>query len=218
MFFAASKLLVHFERPGDVLLLLLVAGVALIRFAQTRKTGIALVTAATMVLLAIAALPIATWVTAPLENRFSRPLRLPGHIDGLIVLGGAVDPTATERRAIPALNSDAERMTEFVRLAKLYPGARLVFSGGSGALYRGAGPTEADVARLFFRQHGIDIRRVVFEHRSRNTYENVLFSKTLVKPGKDQIWLLVASARDVPRAIGIFHRLGWPVIPIPVAY
>jgi uncharacterized SAM-binding protein YcdF (DUF218 family) len=115
-------------------------------------------------------------------------------------------------------------MTEFVRLAKLYPSAKLVFSGGTGIL--GAEShytshsryTEADVARLFFRQQGIDLVRVVFENRSRNTFENVEFSKRIVKPRAGEVWLLVQTAMAVPRSVGLFFKAGWPVRPIPVAY
>ena len=110
-------------------------------------------------------------------------------------------------------------MTEFVRLAKRYPEARLVFSGGSGLLRTTPGaPSEADVARLFFQQQGLDLGRAIFEDRSRNTFENVAFSKSIVKPFPGQVWLLVSSAQDMPRTVGIFRKLNWPVVPVPVAY
>jgi len=217
MFFSAAKMLSQLERPGDALLLLLALGAALLWVGRLRRAGILLVTLVTAALLAIWILPVAGWVTAPLENRFARP-PLPAHVDGLIVLGGAVDVPATLRRGIPALNGDAERMTEFVRLAKLYPNARLVFSGGSVTSPRRHDSTEASVARLFFRQQGLDVGRVRFEDRSRDTYENVLFSKALVRPRPGEVWVLVASARDVPRCMGVFRRLGWPVIAMPVSY
>ena len=217
MFFTAAKLLSQFERPGDFLLLLLASGAALLWTRRLHRTGIALVTAATASFLAIWLLPVAGWVTAPLENRFPRPA-LPTHVDGLIVLGGAVDITVTAHRGIPSLNAEAERMTEFVRLAKRYPHARLLFSGGAAVFHRQHGLTEAGVARLFFQQQGLDVGRMQFEDRSRDTYENVLFSKMLVRPQPGEVWVLVASARDVPRCIGIFRKLAWPVIAMPVAY
>ena len=218
MFFYASKLLVTLERPSDLLLLVLLAGAVLAWTARFRKLGMIVTTAVALGFATMAVVPVAAWVAAPLEDRFPRPAALPNHVDGLIVLGGALNTTITARRGLPSLNAEAERMTEFVRLAKLYPDAELVFSGGSGELRPKSGPTEAAVARLFFQQQGLDIGRFVFEDRSRNTYENVLFSKALVRPKVGQLWLLVASAQDVPRCVGVFHSLGWPVIPIPVAY
>jgi uncharacterized SAM-binding protein YcdF (DUF218 family) len=216
MFFYLSKLLIGFERPGDVLLMLLVLGIVLAWFARTRRGGLVLASLAALGFVAVAQLPVGYWLTAPLEDRFPQAL-LPAHADGVIVLGGAVDPDTTLRRGLPTLNAEAERMTEFVVLAKRYPAARLVFSGGSGSL---TPPpiSEAVVARQFFAQQGVDPSRLVLEDRSRNTYENVLFSKALAKPKPGEVWLLVQSARDVPRAVGIFRQLGWPVIAVPVAY
>ena len=174
---------------------------------------------AALAFLLITLFPVAAWLAAPLENRFPRPQTLPGHVDGIIVLGGAIDPIETERRAIPSLNSAAERMTEFLRLARQYPGARLVFSGGSGRLSLNlASFTEADAARLFFAQQGVDARRISFENKSRNTYENVIFTKALVHPLPGQTWLLISSAQDMPRSVGIFRKAGWPVVAVPVAY
>ncbi|MBN9545977.1 MAG: YdcF family protein [Alphaproteobacteria bacterium] len=219
MFFTLSKILVPLQSPSDLLLLILILGMICTWFASWRRLGILLVSGATIALLLTILLPVSAWLSGPLEDRFPRPVVLPQHVDGIIVLGGAVDQTTTQRRGLPSLNSEAERMTEFVRLAKLYPDARLVFSGGSGLLRARAGDlNEADVAKLFFTQQGLDPARVIFENRSRNTYENVLFTKALVKPGPDQTWLLVSAAQAMPRTMGIFRKLGWPVVAISVAY
>ena len=43
-------------------------------------------------------------------------------------------------------------------------------------------------------------------------------SKAIAKPAPDQTWLLVASAQDMPRTVGIFRKLNWPVTAVPVAY
>jgi uncharacterized SAM-binding protein YcdF (DUF218 family) len=217
MFFGAAKLLGIFETPGEVLLLLLLAGLGVALSQRFGRTGLRIAMAVAFMFLAIAVLPTGAWVSAPLENRFPQTA-LPVHVDGLIVLGGAVDPMTTVRRHIPSLNSHAERMTEFVHLAKLYPAARLVFSGGGAVFSPDPRASEAMVAREFFSQQGLDVRRVAFESRSRDTYENVLFTKAIVRPRPGQVWLLVQSAADVPRSMGIFRKLGWPVIPVPVGY
>ena len=219
MFFLLSKILVPLETPSDLLLLLLLLGLLITPFARFRRTGMTIVTLVTLAFLSIALLPVADWLTSPLENRFPQPRNLPGHVDGIIVLGGAIDPLTTAQRGIPSLNTRAERMTEFLRLARKYPDAKLVFSGGSGHFsFHLPVFTEADAARLFFTQQGLDASRILFENRSRNTYENVIFSKALVHPLTGQTWLLVSSAADMPRSIGIFRKAGWPVVAVSVAY
>jgi uncharacterized SAM-binding protein YcdF (DUF218 family) len=218
MFFSVSKILQSLTRPGDLLLYILFAGVLFSWFSRTRRFGIVLTTLAAAGFAVVIIPMTGAKVTAPLERRFPRPASLPGRVDGIIVLGGAIEPYATITRGTPALTADAERMTEFVRLAKIYPAARLVFSGGSGLLDVDWKYTEAKAASLFFEQQGLDVRRITFEDKSRNTFENVQNSKALVKPRKGEIWLLVQSAIAVPRSVGIFSKVGWPVIPVPVAY
>ena len=216
MFYLISKALEPLERPDDLLLLFLFMGTVLSWFAKTRKGGIVVTTMTVLTLGVITTFSASAWLSRPLENRFPRPHIWPSHVDGIIVLGGAVDPNTTAKWGLPTLNGEAERMTEFVRLANVYPSARLVFSGGSA--FPGAQYTEASVARLFFQQQGIDLKRMTFEDRSRNTFENVYFSKTVVNPRPGQTWLLIQSAIAVPRAVGLFAKAGWPVLAVPVAY
>jgi uncharacterized SAM-binding protein YcdF (DUF218 family) len=213
----SAILVSHLTSPSDLGLLFLLVGTTLTWFSRTRRAGITISTIVLLTFLAIEYLPLASWVTAPLENRFSA-IPLPSQLDGLIVLGGAVDPITTAARNLPTLNSEAERMTEFVRLAKLYPHAKLVFAGGFGGLHARPALSEADVARIFFVQQGLEANRIIFESRSRNTYENVLFAKSKVRPGPREVWVLVSSAQDVPRCVAVFRKLHWPIIPRSVAY
>lgn len=78
--------------------------------------------------------------------------------------------------------------------------------------------SEADVARLFFAQQGIDPKRITFESHLRNTFENALFAKRMVHPKSEETWVLVSSAQDVPRCMAVFRKLQWRVIPRSVAY
>ncbi|GAB0114236.1 YdcF family protein [Acidisoma sp. C75] len=166
---------------------------------------------------AIALLPIGSALLQPLENRFPPVRRLPADVTGIIVLGGAVDTAISAARGMPSLNSAAERMTSLLYLARAYPQARLAFTGGNGRLLHGT-MTEADVARAFFTQQGLDQRRIVYESRSRTTYENALFLKQRLGPKPGQTWLLVTSAWHMPRAVGLFRHAGWDVLPYPVGY
>ena len=54
--------------------------------------------------------------------------------------------------------------------------------------------------------------------RSRNTCENAIYTAQLIKPTKQQTWVLVTSAMDMPRAVGVFRKGGFQVLPYPVDY
>jgi uncharacterized SAM-binding protein YcdF (DUF218 family) len=152
----------------------------------------------------------------PIENRFAPPA-LPDEIDGVVVLGGAVEEQISARRGQAALNDGAERVTALVELARRYPDARLVVSGGTGSLVGGPGHP-ARALEAFYREQGLDLGRITFEERSRNTQENAALTRQLVRPGPDERWLLVTSAYHMPRSVGVFRQAGWPVIAYPVDY
>ena len=78
--------------------------------------------------------------------------------------------------------------------------------------------TEADVARTFLDGVGVDTARIIFEDRSRSTFENAVFSKKLLAPRDGEIWLLVTSAVHMPRAVGTFRAAGWRVVPYPTGF
>jgi uncharacterized SAM-binding protein YcdF (DUF218 family) len=59
---------------------------------------------------------------------------------------------------------------------------------------------------------------MLVEDRSRTTSENAVFSRELAKPKEGERWLLVTSAWHMPRAIGVFEKAGFPVIPYPVDF
>lgn len=213
--FAASKILWQLLRPNTFMLVLAVVGAAALWRGRRWGRWPTLIGLGWFVL--IIATPLATWMTWPLENRFSRPAAAPTQVDGIIVLGGAVDQDLTTARGIPALTGAAERMTEAVALSRRFPEARIVFTGGSANPLRHA-MTEADVARLLFGQLGLEGDRITYENAARNTAENAVLSRVLARPQPGETWLLVTSASHMPRSVGVFRAAGWPVVPWPVNY
>lgn len=160
--------------------------------------------------------PVGDWLLYPLETRFV-PARDPAAIAGIIVLGGAIDPTLSRAWQTPQVNGNAERLTESVFLLKKYPAIKLYFTGGSGDPLR-QDDKEADWARRLLARLGAPMERIEFERDSRNTWENAVNLKALVKPRAEDKYILVTSAAHMPRAVGAFRRAGWTVIAHPVDY
>lgn len=214
MFFVVGKILGFFAQPSNLLILLGLAGVALLATRRAR-TGSRLM-AASLVLLAVFGLsPAGNALILPLEERFPRWDATHGPPDGAIVLGGAIESGLGRTRAEISLNEAAERMTAAAELARRYPAMRIVFSGGSNALF-GADGQESEWAVRALESLGIAPGRITFEGRSRNTLENAIFGKAVAAPKPGERWLLVTSAYHMPRSIGAFRHAGFPVEAHPV--
>jgi uncharacterized SAM-binding protein YcdF (DUF218 family) len=214
--FVLAKLFNFFLQPGLWIGLLLLTGCILL-WTKRHRIGRWILTATMAFAVLITVLPVGLTMVEILENRFPIATKLTGPVDGIIVLGGTIQQLTTKYRGQPSLTGGAERLTEFIVLAKRYPRAKLVFSGGSGLLLRQE-VKEAETARLFFAQMGLDTSRVVFEDQSRNTFENALYTHKLVSPKPKERWVLITSASHMPRSVGSFRKAGWNVIPYPVDF
>ena len=218
MNFILSKLLWVLLAPANLLVLLLLTGVFL---AMAERQGLQdfgkkLSFSVAFLLFFIAIFPVGDWLLLPLENRF--PAAKPERVDGIIVIGGDEDVRVTETRGKPTAYQSLARYNEFARLSRLYPNAKLVFSGGMGLVVPGVRTKTADVARAAFEILKVPVENVTFEEKSRNTHENATLSKELAKPSPEQTWLLVTSAWHMPRAIAVFRKAGWNIVPAPTDY
>ena len=104
-----------------------------------------------------------------------------------------------------------DRITLLAELARQFPLARLVYSG----------PGEDRDAELLLAQFirlGGDGERVTIERRSRNTFENAVYSRELIEPNSNDRWLLVTAALHMPRAIGCFRLVEFKVEAYPTQF
>lgn len=216
MFFLASKSLSFIEQPLNLVAILLCISMILWRRRPrlARRAGVAAVvlffavgfTAAPRVLMRALEETYAP-TTVPLES-----------LAGAIVLAGAEDAgvKAVERGQV-LVNGAAERLTTGSRLLRQYPDYVIVHTGFSGRL-NSDGMSESEMARRFFTEQGVDVSRVIFEDRARDTYENALFTRSLPGVDTSRRWLLVTSALHMPRSMAVFQKLGWHVEAMPVDY
>ena len=219
MFFIAAKLGGALLQPETWLVaaFTMIVGV-LLRKATRLALGLSSAALAFLVIMSI--LPLGDLLLQPIERTY--PAQPPlDRVDGIIVLGGGEDPRASDVWGQVQLNEAAERYTAALELARRFPEARVLFTGGSGALLdvAGAKVSEADWARRFFVDLGLSNERLLFEGRSRNTAENAEFSFAVAGPRPEENWVLVTSAFHMPRAIRSFEAAGWSdLTPWPVDY
>lgn len=217
MFFYLAKIGYFFIQPSNFLIAIVLFGLALTALGKRRKTGLSLAWLGVAGLAICGLSPAANWIILPLEERFPRPSEIE-NVDGIVVLGGAVDTIVTGGRGDTALTTSGERITITARLATHIPEAKVIHSGGQGIIVSSQA-TEAEGAARLFDDFGISPDRVILEDASRNTWENAVLTKELVDPKPGQKWLLVTSAYHMPRAMGVFEEAGWTgVTAYPVDY
>lgn len=214
--FVISKIL---EGALDIQDLILKLIVLALMFDLVRRRGWsrAILAALALFFAVLSVVPLGGMATAALEERFSQPASLPDHVDGIVVLGGAVDLAVSARHGQTAMGPGAQRIAAMVALARRYPQARVIYTGGSGDAFA-QDLSEAPLVRRMLVDMGIDVSRIQFEDQSRNTRENALFSRILTSPAPGETWILVTSASHMPRATGVFRAVGWPTLAYPVDY
>jgi uncharacterized SAM-binding protein YcdF (DUF218 family) len=215
VFFALSKTIGVMLLPTNFLIGLGLLGAVLLAARWARLGRRLLVTS--VALLAICGFsPLGNWLLYPLESRFPVWDATRGAPDGIVVLGGPIDPELSLAHDTAVFRGSVDRMIATAALALRYPKARIVYSGGNANLVFDAAAKETDYARAVFENLGVSGERLMMEGRSRNTQENAEFSKALASPKAGERWLLVTSAYHMPRSVGAFRKAGFAVEPYPV--
>jgi len=214
LFFVLSKTLGAMVMPTNVLIELGLIG-ALLLLTRFARLGRRLLVASVVLLAVCGITPLGKLLLYPLDSRFPPWDPARGAPDGIIILGGPIDPDVSDAHHTAVTRSGTDRLIAGAALAYRYPNAKIVFSGGSANLISHENK-EADYAEEILVSLGIPKSRLIMERQSRNTYENAVFSKALVTPKEGERWLLVTSAYHMPRSVGLFRKAGFAVEPYPV--
>ena len=212
MFIFLSKLLPIFIYPLGLAIILLVAALLLRRAA--RWAQICLLASLGILLIASSA-----WFPAML-TRFLEwqylPLESYPKTDVIVVLGGSTGSVQYPRQIVE-ISSGGNRLLYAAHLYQQGVAPHLLLSGGTISWRSENEPPAQDMAKIL-GMLGIPEEDLWIEPESRNTYENALFSRqVLAEKGIDRI-ILVTSAMHMPRAVALFEKQGFDVIPAPADY
>ena len=159
-----------------------------------------------------AVLPTGSYLNYLLEKEFHNSLIIPENLNGMLILSGATNPYLTKEFNQVSIGGAVERLTESILIMKKRPNAIIIFSGGP-AYIENPNLKDSDSAKKFFINMGVDIAKIIFEEKSRNTYENILFSKNVAQPKKNENWLVITSAFHLKRVLNVSDKLKWQLIP-----
>lgn len=210
MFFTLSKLLVYFVYPISWIFIVLI--IALLTKNSKFKRSL-LITAFILLLI---------FSNSFLLNRFAKSWDIvPEHskittkYSCAIILGGYVSEDNTGKGF---LNWAADRFIQGIKLEESGKVSHLLFTGGNASSNPDAF-TEGNWISLELKAYQIPDSVILIEKKSRNTTENIRFSKAILQ-AKHLLppYLLVTSAFHMRRALYICKKEGLNVVAYPCNY
>lgn len=210
MFVFLSKLLPLFVYPLGLACALL--GVALVIRSPRRRW---LIPAALVLLWLGGNRWVSSVLVRSLEWRYLPTAPLPS-TQAIVLLGGGTRPQALPR-PLAEVNEAGDRLFYAAWLYRQGK-APLVLVTGGGIEWRGPRLPETEAMRDLLVFMGVPAEAILLESEARNTYENALYTRQILAArGIDRI-LLVTSALHMPRAVRLFERQGFTVIPAPADF
>ena len=217
MEFYLSKILNFFINPLYILSLAILIQLFTIFFLQSKKLVIFFSKLFLILFLIFGYSPLSNFLLSKIEDHIQTSKYPVQQLTGVIVLGGSFNSglESKERNEV-SLNSSAERLTKALEIYKKNPRLIILFSGFSGEL-KPQGWSESDMAKKFFLDQGVKLDNLIFENQSRNTFENIKYSKDIIANYKGT-WGLITSASHMPRSFFTFKKQGLILEPINVDY
>jgi uncharacterized SAM-binding protein YcdF (DUF218 family) len=217
MEFYIAKIVNYLLEPLYILSFFLLILICLLIFTNSKKLNIFFAKLLLIIFLFFGYTPLSNFLLHKIED-FIKPSKYPvQQLTGIIVLGGSFEQEleSKERNEV-LLNNAAERLTKATDIYKKNPKILIIFSGYSNKI-NPIGWSESEMAEKFFLEQGVKSENLIFENKSRNTFENVQYSKDIIRNHKGS-WGLITSAFHMPRSYFLFKKEGLVLEPISVDY
>lgn len=132
-----------------------------------------------------------------------------------IVLGGF---SSGGQNGAGYFNASADRFIQGIKVLAIGKATHLLITGGNGGLIPNQF-SEGNWVKTQLDSLKVPDSSVLIESRSRNTIENAEFSKPMLqKAGLKPPYMLITSDFHMRRALMIFQKQGYNVIPYPCNY
>ena len=217
MEFYLSKIINFFTNPQYILFFIILIQLFAIFFTESKKLVIFFSKLFLILFLFFGYSPLSNFFLSKIED-YIQPSKFPiQQLTGVVVLGGSFETglESKERNQV-FLNSSGERLTKALEIYKKNPRILILFSGFSNSI-KPQGWSESDMAKKFFLDRGVRVDNLILENQSRNTFENIKYSKDIITNYKGT-WGLVTSANHMPRSFFAFKKQGLILEPIHVDY
>lgn len=210
MFFI-KKLITPFLLPPGLFIIILILCCVWVFWRGNRRTLGFLVPITALIWLASMG-PVADGLIGPLEAAY--PIPDNPQADVIIMLTGGFYHGAPDLSGTGTPGpSTMERLVTAARLHRKL-NVPIIVSGGR---VFPDNPPISQLTKRFLVDLGIDADQVIEEDRSRDTYENALYSKDICTTNGYTQPLVVTSASHLRRAMLCFDRVGLEATPFPCA-
>ncbi len=159
---------------------------------------------------------VASAIARSLEWQYPSP-DLSTAPDAIIILGGGTEPAISPRPSVE-VNAAGDRVIYGAMLAKQFPQAQVIVSGGDIDFLDLATSTPAQDMTSLLTFMGVQKDRILLQQNSQNTYEDAQYTCKLINESNFKHVLLVTSAMHMPRSMRMFNKAGCAVIPAPTDY
>lgn len=209
--YAVTKFLGFITSPLCWVVLLLIIGVAF--QIKRRKKALVFQLAALTILIIFTNPFLSNYALYTWEKPFSEPKTFYEKRHA-IVLSGMVsfNPANNQHN----FGQSTDRITETIKLYFSNKIDKVILTGGNASIFYHDKP-EAEVLKDFLVQLNIPDTSIIIENRSRNTFENALYTSKIIDSLKDnRTPLLITSGYHIKRAMACFERQNIEVIPFGV--
>ncbi|GAU09945.1 ElyC/SanA/YdcF family protein [Desulfoplanes formicivorans] len=217
--FILKKLVSRLFFPVPLCLELLILGIILMLARRARKTALFLVGSSGGLLLLLSLEGPSCLLLHPLETMYPPAFTSPAscetrpRIDWIVVLGGGTVP-ALDRPPHTRLETNSlSRVIEGVRLARIFPEARMVFTGAGTP---GDTDSTAGIMAQTAVSLGVASSRITIVGQAMDTPDEARLCSRLI-PANQRL-ILVTSASHIHRALRLFLKQGLCPIPAPTSF
>lgn len=207
--FVLKKIVTSFLLPPGLFIIFSIVMGGRYVFQKKTKTG-AMLLAFGCCMWILAITPVSNSLLRGLEADVVLPVQING--DVLILLGGGTYDRAPDLSGVGAPGE--ETLARIVAAFRLHRRLQLpiIVSGGKGYRHVDA---EAPIIRRLLIDLGVPAAQIITEDKSRDTFENAVFTKRYCETHNFKRPIVITSAYHIKRTLISFEKAGMQVTPFP---
>lgn len=198
--------------PLPLIILIALIALLLLWFTRWQKTGKTVLSLSWLALLLLSIQPVADKLLLPVEGRYAQryepdTVHTPP-VKYIVVLGGGFTYNPEWAPSANLISNSLPRVAEGIRLYRLNPGAKMIFTGGKGV----NSISSAEIAAMVAQSLGVPVTDTLALKKPLDTEEEAAEVENIVG---QQSFILVTSANHMSRAVKFFEQRGMHPIPGP---